>query len=68
VLGCFNAEKVMPHRRRVQKGSFGTHFDELVEHFPNDEPLPKPKPALKPKRDSKEIHDSLFEGAWRPRS
>jgi hypothetical protein len=24
----------MSHRRQVQKGSFGTHLDELVRHFP----------------------------------
>lgn len=43
----------MPHRRQNQKGSFGTHFDELVQHFPEapamkfgslqDRKHPKPK-------------------------
>jgi hypothetical protein len=25
----------MPHRRQVQKGSFGAHLDEVVKHFPD---------------------------------
>ena len=29
-------EDVMPRRRRVKKGSFDGHFDELVRHFPHE--------------------------------
>jgi hypothetical protein len=27
----------VPHHRRLRKGSFGSHFDELVKHFPDDQ-------------------------------
>ena len=27
----------MPRRRQVKKGSFGSHFDEVVKHFPHEE-------------------------------
>jgi hypothetical protein len=60
-----DAEEVMPHRRRVQKGSFESHFDELVEKFPaTDAPLPNTKrsPELQQKID---IHALLFERAWK---
>jgi hypothetical protein len=58
---------VMPHRRPRVNGSFGGHFEELVKHFPHDEPQ-RPRPetadekALKEKRD---IHALLFEMAWK---
>jgi len=57
----------MPHRRRKQKGSFGGHFDELVEQFPHGEAA-KPKksdPRDKPSKDDASVHDKLFESAWR---
>jgi hypothetical protein len=58
----------MPHQRRVKKGSFGSHFDELVARFPASEERPAP-PAHPPKRDPKlqeriDIHAQLFERAW----
>jgi len=57
----------MPHRRQVQKGSFGAHFDELVKHFSNDTPA---APADQPQQRSAalqekiDIHARLFEQAW----
>jgi hypothetical protein len=57
----------MPHRRRVQKGSFSGHFDELVvNHFAQARKATqlKPKEAAKPKRKRKMcIHQALFESA-----
>jgi hypothetical protein len=58
----------MPHRRRVQTGSFGSHFDELVVRFPaheeprasGDRPV-KRSPKLQEKID---IHAWLFQQAW----
>ena len=61
----------MPHGRRVQKGSFGGHFDELVAHFPEAE---EQSPSTRsPKRDPKlqekiDIHALLFELAWQTES
>jgi hypothetical protein len=58
----------MPHRRRVQKGSFASHLDELVAKFPEGEPAaprgrpaPKRSPELQEKID---IHALLFARAW----
>lgn len=56
----------MPHRRRVQKGSFGTHFDELVKHFPSGQDARekgRDEPARK--EDKRSVHDKLFDSAWR---
>jgi len=58
----------MPHRRRVQKGSFGSHFDELISRFPTAEERPSGD-KRPPKRDRKlqekiDIHALLFEQAW----
>jgi hypothetical protein len=60
----------MPHKRPVQKGSFGAHFDELVKHFPhspgNPQPArPSPKPASGDLKEKLDIHALLFERAWR---
>jgi hypothetical protein len=54
----------MPRKRPVKKGSFGGHFDELVKHFPNDLPT-KAQPQPNPTTDLRDVHDRLFEGAWR---
>ena len=58
----------MPHRRRVQKGSFGSHFDELVTQFPADEPsAPPEKKSAKRSAQLQEkisIHALLFQQAW----
>jgi hypothetical protein len=58
----------MPHQRRVQKGSFGTHFDELVAQFPANEMArssltgaAERSPKLQEKID---IHALLFARAW----
>jgi hypothetical protein len=58
----------MPHRRRLQKGSFGSHFDELVSRFPAVEEQPTSAPGAA-KRDPKlqakiDIHALLFRAAW----
>ena len=58
----------MPHRRRVQKGSFGGHFDELVAQFPADRRQP-PSDSATAKRSPKlqekiDIHARLFRQAW----
>ena len=58
----------MPHRRRVQKGSFGSHFDELVARFPADEPSAAPeKKSAERSAELQEkisIHALLFQQAW----
>jgi hypothetical protein len=58
----------MPHRRRVQKGSFASHLDELLAKFPEGERAapresssPKRSPELQEKID---IHALLFARAW----
>lgn len=59
----------MPHRRQVQKGSFGAHFDELVKHFPDDM---RQRPAAEDKvarsrelQDKIDLHAQLFDWAWK---
>lgn len=57
----------MPHRRRGQKGSFGSQLDELIKVFP--------KERVKDRKgedggdalptDPEHINDRLFESAWR---
>lgn len=59
----------MPHRRPRQRGSFGSHFDELVVQFP-DKPVGKTEsgnPSKRPQRlqERIDIHRLLFERAWR---
>jgi hypothetical protein len=54
----------MPHRRTIKNGSFGARLEELIEHFRhgparNEPPEPAPEP------DEANIHDRLFESAWR---
>lgn len=58
----------MPHRRRVQKGSFGGHFDELVKHFPaEDRKQPAGESATRSRelQDRIELHAQLFDWAWK---
>ena len=58
----------MPHRRRVQKGSFNSHFDELVVQFSGETtPTSKSVPAQRrPELQEKiDIHALLFQRAWR---
>ncbi|HVU29168.1 MAG TPA: hypothetical protein VHE36_02100 [Sphingomicrobium sp.] len=57
----------MPHRRRVRKGSFAAHFDELVAHFPVSE---GPRPPKRTERNEElqekiDIHALLFDRAWK---
>jgi hypothetical protein len=63
------AEEVMPHLRRVQKGSFGSHLDELLAQFPAGETssaannLARERPeGLQERID---IHGLLFDRAWK---
>ena len=55
------------HRRPRQRGSFGSHFDELVMHFPAEDKPHAPvasnprSPELQAKID---VHRKLFELAW----
>ena len=57
----------MPGRRPEKKGSFGGHFDELVKHFPHEEPSPKKNGSKEPREsgDDQSVHDRLFESSWR---
>jgi hypothetical protein len=65
----FDAEEVMPHRRRVQKGSFGGHFDELVKHFPAEDrkryESAEPKARPRELQDRIDLHARLFDWAWK---
>ena len=59
----------MPHRRRLQKGSFKSHFDELVAQFPTTDVAPSPASSPAGGRSSKlqdkiDIHALLFARAW----
>lgn len=55
----------MPHRRQRRKGSFGTHFDELVRHFPEHEPSADGRKERSAELQEKiDIHALLFERAW----
>ena len=59
----------MPHRRQVQKGSFSSHFDELVAQFPAGE-TPSPSGNSSTRRPQRlqekiDIHALLFELAWK---
>lgn len=57
----------MPHRRRIEKGSFAGHFDELVKHFTNRKPPSKATSRKsKPKRVTPaKLNQELFERANR---
>ena len=58
----------MPHRRRVQKGSFGGHFDELVSQFPFGQTASRsdndPAGRSLKLQERIDIHALLFERAW----
>lgn len=54
----------MPHRRRVKKNSFEGHFDDLVKHFPEQPSKHKETDESAPKEE-RNIHDRLFERAWK---
>ena len=56
----------MSRTRPVKKGSFGSHFDEVVKHFPAEAtPRHKPRGDRQPSSDDGNVHDKLFEAAWR---
>jgi hypothetical protein len=56
----------MPGRRPDKKGSFGGHFDQLVQVL---QPDPTQKANRLEKRaaqgEDSNVHDRLFESAWR---
>ncbi len=55
----------MPHRRPRKKGSFGSHFDELVELFPAHEAHDhRPSERSAELQEKIDIHARLFERAW----
>ena len=57
----------MPHRRPRKRGSFGSHFDELVEQFPHEPKTPQTDQSSERTAQFQEridIHRALFERAW----
>jgi hypothetical protein len=60
-------EALMPHRRTDKKGSFGGHFDDLVKVVGTEPHVKAGKAKRRPKTPEKSanIHDRLFEGAWK---
>jgi hypothetical protein len=54
----------MPGKRPVKKGSFGSHFDEVVKHFPHDKPHTRPDGGRDKSSAEGSVHDRLFESAW----
>jgi len=60
-------DPAMPNRRRKKKGSFGSHFDELVTVFPEKPRRRQTDDAGREpgKADDRHINDKLFEAAWR---
>jgi len=58
----------VPHRRPRERGSFGSHFDELVVQFPAEakQQAPLSRKARSPELQEKlDVHRKLFERAWR---
>ena len=59
----------MSGRRKVKKGSFAGHLDELVKHFPQKPRASGEKPDSHPQgqdaqQEKRSIHALLFERAW----
>ena len=57
----------MPHQRRVQRGSFGGHFDDLLTSVADGPAKPRKAARKRAKRrppDERSIHDQLLECAW----
>jgi hypothetical protein len=57
----------LPHRRPRKRGSFGSHFDELVVQF--REPAPAVESKRAPQRSKRlqekiDVHSLLFRRAW----
>ena len=56
----------MPHRRTIKNGSFGARLEELIEHFRHRPGGGEPPETVEgPKPDEANVHDRLFERAWR---
>jgi len=57
----------MPHTRKAEKGSFGSHFDELVAQFAAGETRASLGSTERPRelQDKVDIHAALFEHAWK---
>ena len=58
----------MPERRRVRKGSFSSHFDDLVKHFTEEKQESRPSSLEECRRKKRpisysRINQRLFEGA-----
>ena len=57
----------MPDRRKVRKGSFAGHLDQLVEHFTPESPprtaVPSKLSRRKRKPKTASVHQALFDGA-----
>ena len=58
----------MSGRRKVKKGSFAAHLDELVKHFPQESRASREKQDPRredlKQRDKRSVHALLFERAW----
>jgi len=55
----------MPHRRKMEKGSFRDHLDGLVIHFPHDREKRESAKADERRKDKRHINDLLFDHASR---
>ncbi len=57
----------MAHRGGFQKGSFSSHFDDLIAQFPAEAATrrnPEPNPRSRELQQKIDIHARLFECAW----
>ena len=59
----------MSSRRKVKKGSFAAHLDELVKQFPQESRASREKMASRrddpeAQQEKRSIHALLFERAW----
>ena len=58
----------MPHRRPRHRGSFASHFDELVVQFPEQagsDEAARDKHRATRLQEKIDVHRLLFERAWR---
>jgi hypothetical protein len=55
----------MPGRRPDKKGSFGGHLDELVRVFEPEPVRRTDRPERRKPKEHENVHDRLFESAWR---
>jgi hypothetical protein len=58
----------VPHRGEYRKGSFSSHFDDLIAQFPAEPSARETSEASDRSRDLQEkidLHARLFERAWR---